>query len=120
MADKSSDKFFFAKYGINTKPNGRYSLYTTKANQDFADKSEDSKVKEYLSVSRRKYKDSENKSAIDLAEHLAESLILNNEAQTTRTIEALLDPHVARFVVNADMVKDNDRVQTSKLKGTDL
>ena len=30
-----------------------------------------------------------------------------------------VDPHLARFVVAADQVKDGERVQTSKLKGTD-
>lgn len=118
MTDKTSDKFFFNKYGVNTKKNGRYSLYTTKANLDLADKSEDEKIKAYLQVCRNKLK--EDKSVVAAAEHLAESLIINNEAQATRTVEAMMDPHVSRFVLNADMVKDNDRVQMSKNKGTDF
>ena len=61
-----------------------------------------------------------NSSLADRAEFLAESLIVNGEAHATRTTEALLDPQIARFVVAADQCKDNDRVLTSKLKGTDF
>ena len=126
MASKSnydedfSEEFFFKKYGIQTKPNGRFSLYTTKSGQDFVDQSEDEKLKAYLQAAKSNLTLKKNSSNADRAEFLAESLIANGEAHASRTIEALLDPQIARFVVAADQCKDNDRVLTSKLKGTDF
>ena len=126
MASKSnydedfSEEFFFKKYGIQTKPNGRFSLFTTKSGQDFVDKSEDEKLKAYLQAAKSNLTLKKNSSNADRAEFLAESLIANGEAHASRTIEALLDPQIARFVVAADQCKDNDRVLTSKLKGTDF
>ena len=113
-------EFFYNKYGINSKPDGRFSLYTTKSGEDFADKSEDEKVKSYLKIAKEGLKLKKNSSNADRAEFLAENLIINGEAHAIRTTEALLDPQVARFVVAADQCKDNDRVLTSKLKGTDF
>ena len=113
-------EFFFNKYGINTKPDGRFSLYTTKSGEDFVDKSEDEKLKAYIKSIKDDLKLKKNSSLADRAEFLAESLIVNGEAHAIRTTEALLDPQVARFVVAADQCKDNDRVLTSKLKGTDF
>ena len=126
MASKSnydedfSEEFFFKKYGIQTKPNGRFSLFTTKSGQDFVDQSEDEKLKAYLQAAKSNLTLKKNSSNADRAEFLAESLIANGEAHASRTIEALLDPQIARFVVAADQCKDNDRVLTSKLKGTDF
>ena len=126
MASKSnydedfSEEFFFKKYGIQTKPNGRFSLFTTKSGQDFVDKSEDEKLRAYLQAAKSNLTLKKNSSNADRAEFLAESLIANGEAHASRTIEALLDPQIARFVVAADQCKDNDRVLTSKLKGTDF
>ena len=115
-----SEEFFFKKYGIQTKPNGRFSLFTTKSGQDFVDKSEDEKLKDYIKAAKSNLTLKKNSSNADRAEFLAESLIANGEAHASRTIEALLDPQIARFVVAADQCKDNDRVLTSKLKGTDF
>ena len=59
MASKSnydedfSEEFFFKKYGIQTKPNGRFSLFTTKSGQDFVDQSEDEKLKAYLQLNAK-------------------------------------------------------------------
>ena len=115
-----SQDFYFKKYGIQTKPNGRFSLFTTKSGQDFVDQSEDEKLKAYLQAAKSNLTLKKNSSNADRAEFLAESLIANGEAHASRTIEALLDPQIARFVVAADQCKDNDRVLTSKLKGTDF
>ena len=125
MANKNydenfSEEFFSKKYGIQTKPDGRFSLYTTKSGEDFVSKSEDGKLKAYLQAAKSNLTLKKNASTADKAEFLAESLIANGEAHASRTIEALLDPQIARFVVAADQCKDNDRVLTSKLKGTDF
>ena len=115
-----TEDFFFKKYGIQTKPNGRFSLFTTKSGEDFVSKSEDGQIKAYLQAAKNKLSLKKNSSNADKAEFLAESLIANGEAHATRTIEAMLDPQIARFVVAADQCKDNDRVLTSKLKGSDF
>ena len=115
-----SQDFYFKKYGIQTKPNGRFSLFTTKPGEDFVSKSEDEQVKAYLQAAKSTLTLKKNSSNADRAEFLAESLIANVEAHAFRTIEALLDPQIARFVVAANQCKDNDRVLTSKLKGTDF
>ena len=49
-----SEDFYFKKYGIQTKPDGRFSLYTTKSGEDFVSKSEDEKVKAYLQAAKSK------------------------------------------------------------------
>ena len=115
-----SEDFYFKKYGIQSKPNGRFSLYATKPGEDFVNKSQNDQVKAYLEASKNNLTLKKNSSNADRAEFLAESLIANGEAHATRTIEAMLDPQIARFVVAADQCKDGDRVLTSKLKGTDF
>ena len=102
-----SEEFFLNKYGIQTKPGGRFSLYTTRNGEDFADKSESERLQSYLKTAKDKLTLKKNASMADKAEFLAESLIANGEAQAVRTTEALLDPQVARFVVAADQCKDN-------------
>ena len=102
-----SEEFYLNKYGINTKPDGRFSLYTTKNGEDFVNKSEDANVKAYLKATKDKLSLKKNASMADKAEFLAESLIANGEAHAIRTTEALLYPQVARFVVAADQCKDN-------------
>ena len=102
-----SEEFFLNKYGIQTKPGGRFSLYTTRNGEDFVDKSENERLKSYLKTAKDKLTLKKNASMADKAEFLAESLIANGEAQAVRTTEALLDPQVARFVVAADQCKDN-------------
>ena len=114
--------FIMAKrrYGIQTTSEDRFNLYSTDQQFDFADKSEDKCLNELISRVKTKCNVSGKKlSAAQAAEVMAERLILNSEAHCARTTEALLDPRLARYVVAADQCQDNDRVQTSKLKGTD-
>ena len=108
------------RYGIQTTSDNRFNLYSTDAKLDFADKSEDKCLNELISMVKTKCNSSDNKlSAAQAAEVMAERLIINAEAHCSRTTEALLDPRLARYVVAADQCQDGDRVQTSKLKGTD-
>ena len=102
-----SEEFFLNKYGIQTKPGGRFSLYTTRNGEDFANKSENERVQSYLKTAKDKLSLKKNASMADKSEFLIASLIANGESHAIRTTEALLDPQIAHFVVAADQCKDN-------------
>jgi len=137
-------------YGLNTMPDGRYNLYASNTEVDFAEQSESHLIKWYIELIKSKLMPKEDSfyannneddaaseegevkvkteeaktnpiPEIVLLESTMEKLVLNAEERVRRSVNTLSDPNHTRSHTNpADKCFDGDCPSTSMLNFTTM